>query len=59
MSMATSSILHDIEIAGEENIERFVNALEEAEKMAFENGSENYSFAQHMLKIAEMWNSLD
>ena len=57
--MATSSILHDIEIDGEENIERFVNALEEAAKMAFKNGSENYSFAQHMLKIAEMWNSLD
>lgn len=38
--MATSSILHDIEIDGEENIERFVNALEEAEKMAFENEAE-------------------
>lgn len=34
--MATSSVLHDIEITGEENIERFVRAVEEAEKMAFE-----------------------
>lgn len=38
--MATSSILHDIEIAGEENIERFVNALEEAEKMVFKDEAE-------------------